>query len=627
MGLKHLSIFAFISSLCLLFSCGQGGDTNDNGELINEESAALIDAQTLFTGNCASCHFGKGASTAPSLAHLGNMSPRSIIASLENGKMQVQGASLSRNEKIALAEMLTSKKYTEASAPINLCESEELNLSNIKYAGWGGNNHGTGYIDKSITGLTPDEVPNLELKWAFGIDGATEMRAVPTVIDNSIIINSQFGEIYCLNMETGCVQWMYQADGNVRGGIAVGQNQNNEPTLYFADFNCQVYALEANSGELLWKSSVKNESPNAVTGTVAYSDGMVYIPLTSMEVVAGNQESYECCKGSGMVVAVNAEDGEEVWRHRVIQEEATAQEVSTTGVTKYGPSGAPVWSSPSIDEKRGLLYIGTGENNSFPTTTSSDALQALDLKTGMLVWNYQATSGDAYVTGTFNETGTEMTPCANCPDPTGPDVDFGMAPVLTKNTQGKEVLIVGQKAGVVFCLDPDTGKEIWRKRIGRGGALGGIHWGIATDGKIAYVPISDWFPFGGDPSFPASPGLYALDVLNGEVLWKASPDPKLCEGIPGCYTANSAAPTLIDDVVFAGNLDGHARAYNTQSGEVIWEFNTLRDYETVNGVIGKGGAIDGPGPVVANGMVFFNSGYGKFSQMPGNVLLAFEVKR
>ncbi len=617
---NSLITLALIGIIAFFISC------NESTVKTNGVTVENIDAQSLFTKQCAICHSGNGSFTAPSATHLNAMTPRSIVSSLEVGKMQVQGDSLSRNEKIAIAEMLTGNKFTEGTTPPNKCENDDLKLSNIKYAGWGGNKQGTGYITAANANLTPEEVPNLKLKWAFGFDGGTVTRSIPTVIDNSIIFNSQFGEIYCLDMHTGCVQWMYQAEGNVRGGIAVSQKSDGEATIYFADFNCKVYALNANSGEILWNRSVRNESPNAVTGTVTYSDGMVYIPLTSMEVVSGNQESYECCKGSGMVVAVNAENGEEIWRHRVVQEEATPQNVSSTGVTKYGPSGAPVWSSPTVDEERGLLYIGTGENNSYPTTNSSDALQALNLKTGELMWNYQATAGDAYVIGTFNKDGTKMEPCANCPDPTGPDVDFGMAPVLTRTPEGKDVLIVGQKSGVVYCLNPDTGQPLWQKRIGRGGALGGIHWGIATDGKVAYVPNSDWFAFGSDSTYAASPGLYALDIMSGEVLWKSTADWSLCKGIPGCYSANSAAPTLIDGVVFAGNLDGHVRAHDAQTGEVIWDFNTIQDYETVNGVKASGGAIDGPGPVIANGIVFFNSGYGMHSQKAGNVLLAFEAE-
>ena len=581
--------------------------------------------QQLFNTQCASCHYGNGANNAPSVIHLNAMTPRSIVASLETGKMQIQGQALSKEEKIAIAEMLTSRKYSEQNNPTNMCEPGDLNFSEVKYFGWGGNAEGTGYINDSVAQLTPEQVPNLKLKWAFGFDGGTIARSKPTVIDKSIIFGSQFGEVYCLDMETGCVQWIFQADGMIRGGIAVSENMEGEISLYFADFNCVAYALEANTGKLQWKSDVRTEAVNAVTGTVAYADGMVYIPLTSMEVSVGNQAGYECCKGSGMVVAVNAQNGEEVWRHRVVQEKATEQEISSVGVKKFGPSGAPVWSSPTVDKKRGLLYIGTGENNSFPTTESSDALQALDLTTGELVWNYQATSGDAYVIGEFSADGTSMKPCPNCPDPTGPDLDFGMAPILTQRPDQSEVLIVGQKSGVVHCLNPETGQPIWQKRIGRGGALGGIHWGIATDGEVAYVSNSDWFVFGADSTYPASPGLYALDMMTGEVLWKSTADPDLCKGIPGCYSGYSAAPTLIGGVVFTGNLDGHARAHDAKTGKVIWDFNTLQKFETVNGIPARGGAIDGPGPVIADGMVFFNSGYGMHSQKAGNVFLAFSV--
>jgi polyvinyl alcohol dehydrogenase (cytochrome) len=201
-----------------------------------------------------------------------------------------------------------------------------------------------------------------------------------------------------------------------------------------------------------------------------------------------------------------------------------------------------------------------------------------------------------------------------------------MAPILTTRADGREVLVVGQKSGVVHCLDPDTGIPIWQQRIGRGGALGGIHWGMATDGRLAYAANSDWYPFGSDSTVTANPGLFALDLMKGEVVWKSTSDPENCEGKEGCYNSNSAAPSLIPGVVFAGGLDGHARAYDAENGEVLWDFDTLTTFETVNGVPGQGGSIDGPAPVVADGMVYFNSGYALFGQMPGNVLLAFSVE-
>ena len=545
------------------------------------------------------------------------MTPRSILATLEEGTMQEQGKLLSRSQKVAVAELLTGRKYHPQIASVDLCEDQSLNLEKVKYAGWGGNKEGTGKIPFEVARLSAEDVPNLKLKWAFAFDGGTVTRTKPVVIDHYLIFGSQFGEVYCLDMYTGCVKWMFEADANVRGGIAVRETDSGL-VVYFADFGANVYALKAKDGSILWKSSVKTEPNNAVTGTVAYHNGMLYIPLTSMEVVTAGQGNYECCKGSGQVVALDAANGKEIWRHRVIEEIATETGVNKMGAKTFGPSGSPVWCSPTIDAKRGYLYIGTGENNSNPTTNNSDAIQALDLKTGELIWNYQATSKDAYISACPD--------AANCPDPPGPDVDFGMAPILTVRKDGSEVLVVGQKSGVVHCLDPDSGIPIWQKRIGRGGALGGIHWGMATDGNLVYAANSDWLEFGSDPEFDPNPGIHALDLMTGEVVWKKSTDQSLCQGREGCYNSNSAAPTLIDGVLFAGSLDGHARAYNAQTGDIIWDYDTNQSFETVNGVEAHGGAMDGPGPVIAEGMVFFNSGYGLFGQMPGNVLLAFSVE-
>ncbi len=602
----------------LLISCGPGSDGQiQYGEFGSEFSKEQV--ESLFWIHCAKCHMDNGASRSPGLLHLGSMTPRSIFASMETGKMQVQGAPLNRQEKIAIAELLTNREYTETKQVINRCDDNDIVLSQLKYFGWGGNHEGTGFVPQDIAGLNAKAVSSLELKWAFAFEGGTVTRTKPTVIDNNIFFGSQYGEVYCLDMFSGCVRWVFNADANVRGGLAVSRDIGDSFQIYFADFGGNTYALDAETGGLVWKASVKNEPGNAVTGSVIYWDSIVYVPLSSMEVVTAQQDSYECCKGSGQVVAIDALSGEEVWRHRVIGETASQRGINSAGAKRFGPSGAPVWCSPTIDKVRGLLYIGTGENNSNPPTLTSDAIQALDLQTGEVRWTFQATPKDAYIDGCSDGTG------ANCPDPLGPDVDFGMAPLLVTRPDGSEVLVVGQKSGVVHCLDPETGVPVWQKRIGRGGALGGIHWGMATDGKIVYAANSDWLPNGGDTIHPANPGLFALDIMSGEVLWKSTSDPKICRGKTGCYNANSAAPTMIPGVVFAGSLDGHARAYDAENGNVIWDFDTNRRFKTVNGIEGKGGSIDGPGPVIANGMVFFNSGYALFGQMPGNVLLAFAL--
>ena len=576
-------------------------------------------SEKLFTQNCASCHMDGGQSKAPSLVHLGSMTPRSILAAMETGKMQPQSQKISHEDKIAIAEYLTQKEYSTEKKPLNYCQNQDSPLGKTLYAGWGGNLEGTGFIPEEVAQLSKEQVPNLKLKWAFGFEDGTVTRTKPTVIGDYIIFGSQFGQVYCLNMKTGCVRWMYEADAQIRGGIAVKEDAEGGQKVYFADFTGNAYALHANDGKLIWKNKVNTNPANAVTGTTAYYDDMLYVPLTSMEVVTAGQNNYECCTSSGEIVALNANTGEINWRHRVVSEMPSERGINSTGTKRFGPSGAPVWSSPTVDAKRGVLYFGTGENYSFPATKTSDAIQAINLKTGELKWNFQATSNDIYIDGCWN-------PLANCPDPLGPDVDFGMAPFLTKRIDGSEVLIVGQKSGMVHCLEPETGKPIWQKRIGRGSALGGIHWGMATDGNLAYASNSDWLEYGGDPNFDYNPGLFALDLMTGDVKWQSTPDPKNCQGKEGCYSSNSAAPSVISGVVFAGALDGFARAHDAQTGDLLWSFDTNKSFETINNVYAKGGAIDGPGPVIANGMVFFNSGYGMFGQMPGNVLLAFSVE-
>lgn len=304
------------------------------------------------------------------------------------------------------------------------------------------------------------------------------------------------------------------------------------------------------------------------------------------------------------------------------------------GTKIFAPSGAPVWSSPTVDAARELLYIGTGENYTRPATTTSDALIALEMASGAVAWSFQATEDDA-----FNMACTVASDFENCPVSAGPDFDFGMAPILVRREDGTDILIAGQKSGMVWALDPDThGEMVWAQRIGKGSALGGIHWGLASDGRRAYVPNADHTfavirdPRTGEYAQPngegtPTPGVYALELGGGEVIWRAEPDLSVCAGRLACLPFFSAAPTAIDGAVLVGSLDGHIRAFSTEDGSVLWDVDTAREFETVNGVPGRGGSLDGPGPVVVDGTVLVNSGYDMFSEMPGNVLLAFRVPR
>jgi polyvinyl alcohol dehydrogenase (cytochrome) len=183
--------------------------------------------------------------------------------------------------------------------------------------------------------------------------------------------------------------------------------------------------------------------------------------------------------------------------------------------------------------------------------------------------------------------------------------------------------LVGQKSGVVYALDPaNGGKLLWQTRIGRGGALGGIQWGMASDGKVVYAALSDRKP----GHWEEEGGLFALDIANGKKLW-ATPAPKPgCLERPSCSAAQMAPVTLIAGIAFSGSLDGHMRAYDTRDGKIVWDFDTLREFETVNHVKARGGSISASGVVVVDGIVYVNSGYGAFSGIPGNVMLAFSAE-
>ncbi len=238
------------------------------------------------------------------------------------------------------------------------------------------------------------------------------------------------------------------------------------------------------------------------------------------------------------------------------------------------------------------------------------------MDTGSIRWIRQLTPNDVFVVNCRDDN-------PNCPKEVGPDFDFGSSPILRRTSAGRSLLVVAQKSGVVYGLDPDKeGSVVWQFRAGKGGLLGGIEWGIASDDEHVYVPVSDVLERGATPR-----GLFALRIATGEQVWHAPAPPLSCSGGRGCVGAQSAAITVIPGVVFAGSLDGHLRAYSTRDGSIVWAFDTAREFETVNRVKANGGSIDAAGPVAVDGMVFTNSGYGQFLGKPGNVLLAFEVRK
>jgi len=377
----------------------------------------------------------------------------------------------------------------------------------------------------------------------------------------------------------------------------------------------------------MWKSKVDPHPAAVLTGSPTFYDGRLYVPVASREEAYAIASAYQCCSFRGSVVALDGATGKQIWKSYTISEEARPTTKNKVGTQLWGPSGAAIWSAPTVDIKRRLLYVTTGDNYSDPPTTGSDAFMAMDLESGKIVWSRQMTAADAWTVA------CRMPDTTNCPDSNGPDFDFGAPPILISLPNGRRALVAGQKSGVVHAVDPDkNGEVIWQTRVGKGSANGGVQWGMASDGRRVYGATSAYGRT--RPTDPSDTrrnivdprlggGLTALRIADGSKAWYAPPIVCAPEAPTGCTPAQSAAVTGIPGVVFSGSMDGHVRGYSAENGKIIWDFDTAREFPSVNGVKARGGSIDGPGAVVVNGMVFISSGYSRFGGMPGNVLLAF----
>ncbi|MBM4185866.1 MAG: dehydrogenase [Gemmatimonadetes bacterium] len=582
---------------------------------------AQSDGPAIYRAKCATCHDGDGSARAPRIASLSSMSTRAIHHALTAGSMR-QVVELSEADRVTVAEYLGRRKLAAASiAEGTRCRQGATPPppSGRDWTAWGGSPSGTGGRTAEQAGLTAAELPRLVLKWAFGFPDGTVTRSQPSVVGDQVVVGGQFGEVLSLDAKSGCVQWHHEGSAAIKGVVAISPPRSDgRRVAVAADFRTVVVALDLETGALRWRTTVGTHPASNITGSPVVHGGVVIVPISSMEVAAAQSPAYHCCTSSGEVVALDLETGAVRWRHRIIADSARQIGTTRAGTPIFGPAGAPVWSSPTVDPDRNLVYVGTGEHYTSAAVPHSDALLALDLATGAVRWAFQATADDAF------NMACGVTKGVNCPTPHGPDVDFGQAPALVSLPNGRQLLIAGQKLGVVYALDPDRlGAVVWQRRVGRGGALGGVHWGVGVGEGMVFAPISDRIT-GIDPAGDAAPGLHTLDLATGEHRWSA-PAPG-CPPRPRCFSAYSAAPVVIPGAVLVGGLDGIVRGYSAGDGQLLWQFDTVGDFTTVNGVAARGGAIDGPSPTVANGMVFVSSGYGLFGQMPGNVLLAFGVQ-
>jgi len=595
-----------------------------------QDTASKASGEAVYKQRCAGCH-DQVSERIPPKTSLNQMPSARILRALDWGAMMTVAYPMSREERQAVAAYLGTNAPAFNFPASAYCSNRHVTVSDhskFSWNGWSPGPNNARYQSAEGAQLSIAQVGHLKLKWAFGFDGDVTAFAQPTVVDGEVFVGSAGGVIHALRAETGCLQWTFQANGPVRSSI-LAVPMGAKHSLLFGDQNGWFYALEAETGTLLWKKKIEEHDAARLTGSPVAYNGNVFVPIASWEETRSLDPAYPCCTFRGSVVALRIRDGEQVWKSYLVPEPKLTGKTKR-GTPQYGPSGAGVWAAPTIDAKRGVMYIGTGDNYSSPPTSLSDAVLAMEITTGRVVWSKQMTPGDAY----NSSCGTDK---QNCPDEDGPDYDFGSSVILTQGPGGRDVLLAGQKSGMVYALDPEkNGEIVWQTRIASPApnvaTSVGVLWGMASDGQKVYAATAasgrtkptdpkDTRRYILDPKVGG--GLTALRIADGAKVWHAPPI--VCpDGAPvGCSPAQSAAATGIPGVVFSGSLDGHIRGYKAEDGTVLWDFYTAREFQTVNGVNAKGGSVDGPGAVVVNGMLFVNSGYSRFGGIPGNVLLAF----
>jgi polyvinyl alcohol dehydrogenase (cytochrome) len=499
--------------------------------------------------------------------------------------MRVQAGGLTLNERNAIAEFLTGKAPAEelvAAPEKNRCtQHNPATLAGPQWNGWGRDLDNSRF--QPDAGMSAADVPRLKVKWAFGYR-ASSVYGQPTVVGGRVYVTSASGRVYSLDARSGCTYWTFDAAASARPAITVAPPSAATPAklaVFVGDDSATVYALDASSGTLLWKKKLDTHPSARISGAPVFHGERLYVPVSSLEELPAAAPKYECCKFRGSVVALKASDGSLLWQTYTVDEPAHPYRKTKLGTQLYGPAGGAVWSAPTLDPKRNLLYVGTGNSYTDVPATHIDSVLALDLDTGRIRWENPLVTADDWILGCPTATGES----GNCPTHIGLDTDVGASPILRTLPDGRQLLLTGQKSGAVHALDPaNDGKQVWQAQVGVGTTIGGIEWGPAADGERLYVAVSDV-----GVTAPDRPGgLSALDIRTGRQIWHAAPPAPVCTW--GTRSCTGAQP-----------------------------------FPTVNGIEASGGSLDHGGPTVAGGALYVNSGYGRINGQPGNVLLAFTV--
>ncbi len=535
-------------------------------------------------------------------------------------------------------------------------------LGSVQWNGWGRTLDNARYQPEPA--IRASDVAKLALKWAFGYSNGTEFGQ-PTIVDERLFVTSSAGRVYALDAKTGCTYWTYDAAAGSRTAVTIGELARKRvvalprklkrtlahldvikapSAAFFGDDAGTVYALDAQKGTLLWKTQVDAHPLARIVAAPVLFEDHLYVAVASTEDAAAANSSYSCCTFRGSVASLDIATGKIAWKSYTVLEEPQPTRKNSAGIQEFGPAGAAIFSSPTIDGPRHVLYVATGGSGSGQEQSLTDAVAAFGLADGKLRWVKQLTQPDA----------------AAGPVHTG-GAGFSSSPVLRTLASGNQILFAGQKSGAIYGLDPDHGGEIlWQTRIGDAGAgppgagppgtgppgtalggtavaaatstaattaagpavasagvaghPGGVAWGSAADHRNLYVAIS------GALAQPAnsSGSLTALDMKTGIARWhRAAPEPACSWGEHNCSHGQGQAVTVMPGSAFSGSMDGHLRAYSTIDGKILWDFDTAKEFPTKNGIKANGGPLDHGGATIVNGSVYVNS---------GNALLAFSVE-
>ncbi len=582
----------------------------------------------VFQQHCVVCHGNKAYARAPSPAALRAMTPERIYTALTTGVMKSVGDTLSDQDRRRVAEslagqLLGSSRSGDASTMPNRCRRNPP-LRRISGPGWNGWGNGLAnwrFQSAEAAGLTAASVGRLELKWAFGYPGGTSAFGQPTVVAGRVFVGTDTGYIYSLDSRSGCIYWSYRTRAGVRNAMTLGPIEahgHRSYAVFFGDLKSNAYAIDARTGRELWVTHVDDNFATRVTAAPALYHGRLYVPISGWEGFSAKVLDYPCCTEVGSVAALDANTGTLLWKRYTIAERPHPTHKNSRGVQLWAPAGVPVWNTPTVDARRRALYVGTGDASTYPAPPTSDAILALDLDTGRVLWSRQIYANDSFIVGCAGKGFTE-----NCPKVNGPDWDIPMSPMLASLGAGRTAIIFGTKPGDILALDPGRrGKLVWRVNVARDltgegsssdpapsrrGNLGPL-WGGALDGRYVYFGLN-------------AGGVVALDISSGQRVWYTPLNSPANSGV-----TYSAAATAIPGVVFVGGTDGRLWALSSADGHPLWSYQTARRFKTVNAVPANGGSIEAPGPTVADGMLFVGSGYGVVSGTPGNVLLAFSVR-